>query len=394
MQRIMTTTLAAALLASGGLAPLAAAETPKADSIKIGFIGTLSGPGGVTGTQARDAFALALEQHGGKLGGLPATLLAADDQQKPEIGRQLVEKFIEADHVDLIVTGTFSNVMLAMAPVAVQAKTILFSMVAGPSQLAGKECSPYFFNTSWQGDNYAEAMGAFLQRQGVQDIYLMAPNYAAGHDVITGFKREFHGRLAGERFTPLTQMDFAAELADIRAQKPAAVFAFYPGGLGIQFVKQYAQSGMTLPLYTSYTIDEASLPALGEAAMGRELTTFWSSAMDNPANRAFVASFTAKYGYGPAYYAAQGFDTANLLDSAVTALDGRIADRGALISAIEHANFASVRGNFHFANDHFPIQDFYIGKVVAGADGKPTIKLGEAVLKNHGNAYQADCAMK
>ena len=401
----------AALLLAGLAGPAIAADAPvapgpktapikaagvRADRLRLGFEATLSGAGGVTGTQARRGFDLALEQHGGKLGGLPVTIVTGDDQQKPEIGRQNAMKMVESDHVDMIVAATYSNVMLAMAPPVTQSRTFLFSMVAGPSQLAGKECSPYFFNTSWQGDNFAEAMGAYLQSKGIQDVAVMAPNYAAGHDVVTGFKRYFHNHITSERFTPLTQMDFAAELAELRAEKPKAVFAFYPGGLGIQFLKQYAQSGLgdTLPLYTSYTIDETGLPAIGDSAIGKVLTTFWSATMDNPANKAFVAAFTKKYGTGPSYYAAQAYDAANLIDSAITLVGGHIADHVALTRALERADFASVRGKFRYANDHFPIQDYYLGKVVRGADGKAQIALGAAVLKDHGNAYEGECPLK
>jgi branched-chain amino acid transport system substrate-binding protein len=356
----------------------------------------MSGAGGITGTQGLAGIKLALAELGNKIGGLPATLVTADDQQKPEIGRQLAQQLMLSDKVDVIIASTFSNVLLSMAQPVVQNKTILISANAGPSQLAGKDCSPYFFNTSWQGDNFAEAMGAYLTQQGVKNIYVMAPNYAAGHDVITGFKRDYQGTIVGEQFTPLAQMDFSAELTTLKASGAGAVFAFYPGGLGIQFIKQYAQYGLgkTLPLYTSYTIDETSLPAMGDAAMGLILTTFWTSGLNTPANQAFVAAFRKHEGYQPAFYAAQSYDAVRLLNAAVTQVNGKLDDQAALIQAIGQANFTSVRGHFKFANDHFPIQDFYLAKVVPGADGKATVQLGDVVLKDHGNAYQGECAMK
>ncbi len=383
-------------LIAAALAVCLAAPADAADKITVGFISTLTGPGGLTGTKSREGMLLGLEVLGGRIGGLPVVFLSEDDQQKPEIGRQIAEKYILQDKADVIVGGGFSNVLLAIEGVVAKEKMPIISANAGPSQLAGKDCSPYFFSTSWQGDNYAEAMGAALAKRGVKNPYLLAPNYVAGRDVLTGFKRSFNGPLSGEVYTPLTQLDFAAELAAVRAANPGALFVFYPGGLGIQFLKQWAQSGLgeKIPLYTAYTIDVTTLPAIGDAATGSELTSFWSAELDTPANKKFVAAYRQKYDGPPMEYAAQSYDAIMLLDAAVRSLGGKIEDRAAFVEAIRHAKFDSVRGNFHFANDGFPTQDFYLEKIVRGADGKPTIKLEEKVLADYSNAYTKECPLK
>jgi branched-chain amino acid transport system substrate-binding protein len=389
--------LAGAVLGALAGASLAAASPAwAADKITIGFVATLSGPGAVSGIPVRDGLQIALDELGGKLGGVPASLLVEDDQQKPEIGRQIAEKFMLSDKADVIIAGGYSNVLLALYGPVVKSGTVLISANPGPSQIAGKECSPYFFSTSWQGDNFAEAMGAHLQEQGVQEAYLMAPNYAAGHDVLTGFKRTFKGKIVGETYTPLAQLDFAAELAEVRASNTHALFVFYPGGLGIQFIKQWAQSGLgsKVTLTTAYTIDNTTLPAIGESALGQQLAAFWNTDMKNPANEKFVAEYRARFHADPSGYAAQGYDAGKLLDSAVRAVGGKIEDKPAFLAAMAKADFASVRGKFAFANDHFPIQDFYLGQVVRGSDGQPTIKLGDVVLKQYSNAYTESCPMK
>ena len=375
------------------VAPFPAAA---ADHLKIGVITTLSGPSGFNGTSTRDAMNLAVEHLGGKVGGLPVELLFEDDQQKPDAGVQIANKYLRSDKVDIIVGATFSNVTLAMYVPIVKAETVIISSIAGPSQIAGKGCSPYFFSTSWQGDNFAEAMGAYLQSQGKNNLYLMAPNYAAGHDVLTGFKRYFKGKIADEVYTPLDQLDFTAEMTQIRAANPGGVFVFYPGGLGIQFVKQYAQSGLKdkVPLFTAYTVDNSTLRAIGDDALGQVTATLWNSELDNPQNKRYVADFTKKYGYLPAEYGAQAYDTINLIDSAVRAVNGKIEDKKAFIAALEKADFKAVRGSFRFNTNHFGIQNFYMEEVVKGADGKPFLKLGPVAMKDHGDAYAAECAMK
>jgi branched-chain amino acid transport system substrate-binding protein len=384
--------LCAACVAATALALPARA----ADKIKIGVISTFSGPSGFNGTSTRDAMNLAVEHLGGKIGGLPVELLFEDDQQKPDQGVAIANKYLRSDKVDLIIGSTFSNVTIAMYVPIVKAETVIISSIAGPSQIAGKGCSPYYFSTSWQGDNFAEAMGAYLDKSGIQNIYLMAPNYAAGHDVLTGFKRYYKGKIADEVYTPLDQLDFTSELTQIRAANPSAVFVFYPGGLGIQFVKQYAQSGLKekFPLYTAYTVDNSTLPAIGEDALGQITATLWNAQLDNPANKRFVADFTKKYGYLPAEYGAQAYDTINLIDSGVRGVKGKIEDKKSFIAALEKADFHAVRGDFRFNTNHFVIQNFYMEKVEKGPDGKPYLKLGDVALKDHGDAYAGDCHMK
>lgn len=367
-----------------------------ADKIKIGFMSTFSGPFAALGTNLRDGFNLGLDHVGGRIGGLPTEVIIEDDQAKPDVARQIADKFIEFNKVDVVTGILASNVMMAIHSPITGAKVVLISPNAGPSPIAGEQCSEYFFSTSWQGDNFSEAMGAYLQKLGVENVYLMAPNYQAGKDVLAGFKRYFKGKLAGEIYTPLTQVDFSAELAQLRAAKPTAVFAFYPGGLGIQFVQQYVQAGLKaqFPLYTSYTIDNLTLPAIGEAAIGMTITASWNDDIDNDQNKRFVADFKKKYNYAPSFYTAQAYDAAMLLDSAVRKVDGKIEDKAAFLAALKAADFKSVRGSFRFNTNHFPIQDFYLGQVVKDSDGQLAIKLGERVLKDHGDAYASNCPLK
>ena len=373
-----------------------AANASAADKIKVGYMTTLSGGGATFGMQLKNGFTLGLEHLGGKLGGLPAEIFLEDDQQKPDVGRQLVDDFIESKKVDVIAGVPWSNIMMAIYAPVIKSGTILVSSNAGPSPIAGEQCSNHFFSTSWQGDNFAEAMGAHLQAKGLQNVYLMAPNYQAGKDVLAGFKRFFKGSIAGEVYTPLNQLDYAAELAQLRAAKPSAVFAFFPGGLGIQFVTQYSQAGLkaSVPLYTSYTIDNTTLPGIGDTALDVVTTTFWNASIDNPANQKFVAAYRAKFNSEPAEYAVQAYDTAMLLDSGVRGVNGKIEDRDAFAAALAKADFKSPRGKFRYNTNHFPIQDFYAAQVVRGASGKPEVKLIETVLRDHSDAYAEKCAMK
>jgi branched-chain amino acid transport system substrate-binding protein len=366
-----------------------------AETLRVGFIGTLSGTNASMGKQLSEGFQLAVEQAGGNLGGLPTKITFVDDQQKPDIGRQEANRLIESEKVHFIVGVPFSNVLNAVFAPTVQ-KTILIGMAGAPSAIAGASCSQYFFSSSWQGDTLAEAMGTALQRKQVKRLYVMVPNFPGGREVVAGLKRHFKGEIVGEVYTPLGQLDFAPELAQLRTTKPDAVFAFFPGGLGIQFIKQYAQSGLkdSVPLYTAYTIDANTLTAMGDSAVGVRTAEFWSASMENSANQQFVEAFRKRYKYSPSSYAAQGYDAGRLMDAAIRQAGGAINDRVALTAALKSAKFQSVRGEFRFNNNHFPIQDLYVGEIVKSADGVPVMKLGERVLHNHSDSYATQCPLK
>ncbi len=380
------------------LALLAAAGSAEAQqkSLKIGFIATFSGPAGILGRHLYDGFMLGVEQAGGKLGGLSTEIVKKDDEFKPDVGLQAARELMEKDKVDLMTGVVFSNIMMAIYKPVIDNKTIFVSGNAGPSPIAGKLCSPYFFSTAWQNDAPHEAMGKYLQDKGVKKLYLMAPNYQAGKDALTGVKRYFKGDLAGEVYTSINQLDFAAEIAQLRAASPEALYGFYPGGLGIAFVKQYAQAGLTkqIPFYSAFTIDTTTLEAQGDAAVGTFQTAFWNVDLKVPASEKFVASFEKKYGYVPSTYSAQAFDSAQLIDSALKAVGGDVSKKEAIIAAMAKADFPSIRGPFKFNTNHFPIENFYLLETVKGADGKLSQVTRATVFENHADVYAAECPMK
>lgn len=382
--------IAAALAA--GLVAVGSASA--AEPVRIGFIATMSGPGGALGRDMLDGFRLGIERAGGTLGGHEIDLITEDDQLKPEVGLQIANRMIERDQVDIITGIVFSNVMMAVAEPITGAGVILLSQNAGPSPLAGERCLANFFSTSWQNDQTHEAMGKYLQDQGVERLYVMAPNYQAGWDSIAGVKRYFEGEIVGEVYTTIGQPDYAAELAALRAASPDATFVFYPGGMGVNFVKQYAQAGLkeVAPLYTAFTTDELTVEAQGEAALGVSASSFWTPDLENEANATFVASFEEAYGRTPSPFAAQGYDAALLLDAALGAVDDA-SDDSALREAILSAEFDSVRGDFTFNVNHFPIQDFYIRKVVEKEGGLGFETVATA-FEDHEDAYHEDCPLK
>ena len=375
---------------------LAGTASAQEEPIRIGFITTLSGPAGSIGQELADGFKLGLAKTGETLGGRKVAVHYADDQAKPDIGRQHADKMVESDKVDILTGVNFSNVLLAIAKPVLDAGVLYVSANAGPSQLAGKQCHPNFFAASFQNDTTSEAIGIHMQEKQIKDVYVLAPNYPAGKDMVAGFKRYYKGNVVGEVYTTFNQLDYSAEIAQIRAAKPSAVFFFYPGGMGINFVKQYDQAGLKqqIPLYTgAFVVDQSVLPAMGDAAIGVRTATLWSEEFPNAASREFAASFEKAYGRIPSPYAADAYDMVLMLDAAIRANGGKVDDKATLRRALEKADFASIRGNFRFNTNHFPVQDYYLTTVDKDAKGRLYNKLGERIVEGLKDSYAATCTM-
>lgn len=390
--------LSSALISAAIYAPIALS----ADEVKIGFVTTLTTGGASIGQDQEKAVNLALKHIDNTMGGKAVNLIMADDGFKPEVGKQATDKLVKQDDVDFVAGYIWSHVLLASRKSVLDADKFLISANAGPSPVAGKLCHKNFFSTSWQNDQTPMAMGETLNQQGVKSLYVMAPNYAAGKDMVAGVERTFKGEILGKDMTKWgkdAQLDFSAELAKAKASGAEGIFVFYPGKAGPAFIKQYEQAGLrdTLPLYTVFTVDSISLPKLQaggmEGVLGSVSTQHWGPDLDNAANKKFVADFREEYGSYPSFYAAQAYDSILLIKSAVDAVDGDLSDKDGMRAAMMEANFDSVRGEFTYGNNHMPIQDFYSRTVVADADGNWTTEINKVVLDDHQDSYAAECSM-
>jgi branched-chain amino acid transport system substrate-binding protein len=384
-------------LKSAGMAALLVITANAAvaqEKLKIGLVVTLSGPAAALGQQVRDGFTLALKDLGGKMAGREVELLVADDELKPDAAVTKVKGLLERDKVDFVVGPIFSNILQAIHKPVTDNKTFLISPNAGPSSYAGKNCSPLFYVTSYQNDQVHEILGKVAQDRGYKRVYVMVPNYQAGKDSAAGFKLDYKGEIVEESYVPLGTLDFQVEISKIASLKPDAVFTFMPGGMGVSLVKQYRQAGLAdqIPVLSAFTVDESTLPAQQDAAVGMFGGADWAPDLDNPQNKKFVTAYEAAYHSVPGTYAMQGYDTALLIDSAVKAVKGDLANKEAVAAALKKADFTSLRGNFKFNVNGYPIEDFYLTKVAKRADGKFQTEIVQKVFENYGDRYAKDCA--
>jgi branched-chain amino acid transport system substrate-binding protein len=381
----------AALLIAAGVTTAAAQEP-----LKIGMITTLSGPGGYIGQDIRDGFQLAIDLEGGKLGGAPVQLVVEDDGFKPGQGKQVADRMMKSEKIKLFTGIVFSNIAGATVPDVIDNGGIYVSPNAGPSNFAGKDCHKNYYVVSWQNDSLHESAGQNATVLGYKRAFILAPNYQAGKDALAGFKRFFKGEIVGEAYTRLDQTDYAAEMAQIRAANPEVVFQFHPGGLGIAFLRQYQQAGLLgrIPMVVAApSMDATILNAVGEAALGINLSTHWNTDFDNPANKRFVAEFQKKHNRVPTYYASQSYDTALAIAAALKGTGGKIDNAEAFRKEMLKANFDAVRGAFKFGSNQHPIQDWWAAKVDKDAQGKPAIVSTSKVLTNHGDVYAKECKL-
>ena len=380
-------------------ASLSLAGAAQAQTVKVGIAQDLSGPFAALGAEARDGFNLALKQLGGKLGGLNAEIIAQDMAGNPDNARQLVERMVKRDRVDFFTGPIGSNVALAVGPALFSERVFYLSNNAGPSQFAGSQCNPYFFGTAWQNDAYHEAAGKFAASRDFKRVAIMAPNYPAGQDALTGFKRGFGKPVASETFTKLGQLDYAAEIAQLRAARPDALFIFLPGGMGINFIKQFVGAGLskdTQIIGPGFSADQDVIRAVGDSMLGMFNTAHWNHDFDNAASRAFVEAFRTEYKRTPSIYAAQAYDVIMMIDAAVREVKGKVSDRDAVRAALKKASFKSVRGDFRFGNNQFPVQDFVLRVVRKDErfNGELNNRTLNKVMEKHVDTYATQCTMK
>ena len=385
--------LLAAALAAGTV------HAQVASKIKIGLVSTLSGPNGAIGEEIRDAFNLAVQLNNGSLGGVPVEMVIGDDQFNPQVGKQLFERMVKRDKVDFMTGVVFSNIMLASLPEAVNEKVFYISPNAAPSPLAGKDCNPFFFAASWPNDAYHESAGQHATTRGFKNAYLIAPNYQAGKDSLAGFKRFYKGKVVDEVYTKLGQLDYSAELAQVRAAKPEVLYAFLPGGMGVNFIKQFVAAGLNKDIklvLPGFGADQDIIRGVGDVMLGIQDTAHWALDINNAANKKFVSEYEKAYKRLPTVYAAQGYDTALILDAAIRSVKGNIGDKDAMRKAFREVKFDSVRGSFKFNTNHYPIQNYYLREVKKDSQGRLVNLLASAtpIMSNHGDAYVQECTMR
>lgn len=382
---------AALLVLLGAGAPPATAQS---DKVKIGFLTTLSGPVAELGQRHLEGFKLGLEMAGNKLGGKPVELITADDKVNPETGVEAVRKFMDSDHVNFVTGVVFSNVSMAVYKPVVEAKTLFINSFSGPSPISGELCNPYFFGAGVQNDGTYEAVGQFVSQQpNIKSIFILAPNYQGGRDAVAGFKRLYKGKVLGEIFTRLNQPDYSAEIAQVRAAKPDAIYFFYPGSMGITFVRQLADAHLGIPSYSGFSVEELTIHAIGQAADGAYSAAVYNDDLDNPANKRFVAAYEKQYKRRPSIYAALGYDTVTILDRAVTAAQGDLHNIEAMRDGLKSAHFDLVRGPMSFNTNQFPIQNFYLVQAVA-KDADIRMVYRSTIFTAHKDAYADQCPMR
>ena len=365
--------------------------------LKIGFISAQSGPLNVLGLEQKRGFEIAMDHLGGKFGQTPIEVVMADSKGNPSATVQEISRLIDKEKVDLIVGLSASNELVAGVKPIVDAKIFFVGMNGGVAVNAGEQCNPYYFNASFQNAQLTTGMGAFMTKQGVKKLYLIGADFEAGYEHTDAAKTGFKGEIVAQQFTPLTQLDFAADIAKIRASGADGVFAFYPGGLGIAFMRQWAQAGLTgkIPVFSNIALTEpTAFQAQGKSVLGTYVSAVYFAGIDNPVNKRFVQDFKTKFGRDPASFAGLAYDAMMLVDSAVKEVKGNVKDQTAFRAALKKANFQSVRGSFAFSSNNHPIQNTYLTVVDERSDGSLFLKATAVIAEKAADSFVSKCPLK
>ena len=377
---------------------LAAASSADAQELRIGFMATQTGGAAAIGQHAVNGWKIGLEHEGwtkdgDKLGGVPTRMFYADDQLKPDVALKEIERLVTQERIHIGAGFMWTNIMLAVRTPLIDNKRIILSTVAGPSTMAGKECTPYFVSTSWTGEQTAQAGGDLLNADGVKSLYIMVPNYQGGKDIVAGVTSTYKGKVVGQSLFKMGESDFQADISKLRAEKPEAVFYFGPGAMSVAFMRQWAASGAgkDIKLYTHFAVDSITLPVVGESALGTFHVSSWAKDSPNAVNQKFIKDYLAKFGHMPSVFAQQAYDGPRLLAAALTKSGGKFEDPIAFMKVLRHTPYPSARGYFPYNVNGLPIVDFYKREVVRGADGKPQIVTRATVVKASKDPYWQEC---
>lgn len=383
------------ILTAVGLGWTTGSALADGDVVKLGIVTSLTGQNSAAARDLIDGVKLGIKRLNGQIAGMKTELSTADDQEKPEIAREEAARMVESKGVEFLTGPITTNLVKSVIQPVTDAGGFFLSTGAGPSAMAGKDCEPNFFVTTFENVTYGEVTGQAANDLGLKNIALLQWNSPGARDLANGFKKQFKGTVDLEIYTPPSQLDFAGEIGKLRTVHPDGYYFFFPSQLLANFMKQLNQFdvGKDMKGLSYYiSIDPVMLQQLGDIVFGQYITTYYSTSLDNPANKDFVDDFKKEYGNGPGLYAAHGYDLVTLLDHALKTVRGRLNDRDAVRKALEAVKFESVRGSFKFNTNHFPIENFYLTQIVRAPDGSLTYK----VLKTYPNkadSFAAKCKM-
>jgi branched-chain amino acid transport system substrate-binding protein len=366
-------------------------------SIVIGIVATTSGAGAIPGQDLIDGFSLALRQLGGRFANQEVRVVITDDKGSPDTARQQVKRLMERERLDIVLTAVSPASMIAIIKPLTEARLFVLDLDQAPAPLAGPECSPFLFGLAAPADGVHEALGQHLAAERMRRLVVIGPDAPKTNDAAAALKRTFHGEVAAVLMPKPGATTYESEIARIHDLKPDAVYTVLSGGMGVAFVRAYHAAGLRadIPLFAAWPlVERPMLPAMGEAAVDVVSISPWSPDLDSIPNKRLVSDFESEYGRPATTWAAQGYDSAFLLDAALKATNGKTGDSEALRAGLRRADFVSVRGGFKFNTNHFPVLTYYLRKVTRDAKGRLTHEMGGAVLKDWRDRQASSCPLR
>ncbi|MBC7953081.1 MAG: ABC transporter substrate-binding protein [Rhodospirillaceae bacterium] len=366
-------------------------------SIVVGVVATLTGPGALAGQDLVDGFNLALKQLGGRFSNQEVRVVLADDKGSPDIARQQVKRLMDRERLDMVLTGVSAPSLATIIKPLVDARLFVLNLDQSPPALSGAECSQFLFSLAAPVDGLHEAMGQYLAAEHIRRVVVVGPQTGVTNDAVAALKRTFPGEVVAVLSPHPGAATFAPELDHIKQLKPDAIYSLLTGGMGGGFVRAWGASPLKgeIPLFPLWpAVERQMLPAMADAAQDMISIGTWGNDLDSIPNRRLNADFEMEFGRPPSTWAAQGYDAAFLVDSALKATNGKTSNEDALRTALRRADFISARGSFKFNTNQFPVLNYYLRKVSRDAKGRPTHEMRGVVLKEWRDRQAHSCPMR
>jgi branched-chain amino acid transport system substrate-binding protein len=338
----------------------------QAEPIRIGLLTIKTGALASGGIDMERGLTIFLKEKNYTMGGRKVTLTVADSGGVPAQARTKMQELVERERVQAVVGPLAAFEALAMDDY-IRAAQIPTLPIAGAEDMTQRKANPWFVRASSTSAQCAYPMADYCAKHlKYKRMTAIADDFAYGHEMLGGFQQVFEdagGALVQKLFSPLNAPDYGSYIAQIKPDVDG-VFLGFAGSNGFRFLKQYNEYGIKTPIVGGMTaFDEVAVRNMGDYAIGKLSSCWYTAQLDNPNNRRFVATYRADNGYDPGQYAAGTYLYGEVLYAAVEALKGRVEDKQAFIKALRAVRVDTLRGPIAFDEYGNVVGNIYIRQV-------------------------------
>jgi branched-chain amino acid transport system substrate-binding protein len=336
--------------------------------IKVGWIGPMSGPWAQIGKDMTNGIEMYFEEVGYKAAGREIQLIVEDGRAVADTTVTKFRKLVTHDKAAVVSGIVAAPCGVASSATADLLETPLIIAICSVDDITQRKRGKWTTRIANSASQVMYPFGSWVyENLGYKRVATIAMDFQYGYDTVGAFQRTFEeagGQIIQKMWTPQFTVEFGPYIASIK-EDTDAVFVCLGGGEALKFPKQYAQSGLKIPLFgSSVTCDEFILPAQGDEILGFVSATVYSGALDIPANKKFQEKYQKRYGKVGSFYACHSYEAGMWIVQAIEAVQGNVEDKESFLKAIKSVRLVdSPRGPFAMDDYGNPICNLYVRKV-------------------------------